>query len=186
MVGGVRRLAELAVLAAAVAASAASDPTEDKLYSRALPVNVGPHKSAVLRATLRWKDDLGYEIEGNGQLTLFDGATPPTAEGLARLETSAGDAQVPGVGQRLDVGWNQHLPDSGSLSEAEYDARIDVEVTDRSERLVNDDPLRPAHWASYLTLFNPTDETVSASILAVEYGEYGDDAPVLERSSAGE
>jgi hypothetical protein len=172
MVNGFRRPAEVAVLAAAVAASVATS-FDGKSYSRPVDVNVGPRKAAVLRATLSWDASLSYNVKSNGNLILFDGAALPTPEGLALLETSAGDAQAPGVGQRLEPAL-QYVPDSGSPSTAEYD----VEVTDHSDRRVNDDPLRPPHWASYLTLFNPTDETVSASVEAVSIGS---DFPVLER-----
>jgi hypothetical protein len=172
MVACVRRLAEVAVLAAAVAASVATS-FDGKSYSRPIDVNVGPRKVAVLRATLSWDASLSYNVQSNGNLILFDGAALPTPEGLALLETSAGDVQVPGVGQRLEPEI-EYAPDSGSPSTNHYD----VEVTDRSDRLVNDDPLRPPRWASYLTLFNPTDETVSASVEAVSIGS---DFPVLER-----
>lgn len=160
MVTRARNLLELAVLMAAAIASLATSVEEYGPGCRlGIDVTVPPAGSVVLRAQLDWEDSLRYCVLAEG-LAVYEGAQRPTAAGLSRLERDAGEAEIEGVGRLLQPELRYPTTDAGHEDPAEYL----VDVPDRGDRLVDDDPLRPARWESYLTLHNPTDQEIVADV----------------------
>ena len=159
MVKRVRDLMELAVLVAAVAASlATSELGPPSCPGSVVEVSVPRTGSVVLRAELAWDDDLRFCLLAQG-VVVYEGPELPTASGLFSLDDLAGEAEVAGVGRRLD-GRAQDYTDAALEEPLQYY----VDVARRRDRLVDDDPLRPPRWESYVTLYNPGDEPIVAEV----------------------
>jgi hypothetical protein len=159
----VMRTVELLALAAAVAASLATENEEDTPPQRSEsdPVHVALPSggAATLRAETVWQSDLHYDVPHVG-LVVIESARPPMTEGLASLADAdlLPGEQVPGVGLVLE-------PDEKGWFDGLYSVPLDPDGRDqRNERAASG--LR-THWASYLTLWNGSSAQLKVDVRAV-------------------